>query len=572
MPSGSVRRTAPALVALLAIPSLLVACGSSSPPAVTEQYSSPHAIGAALRRGPHGASAASDSHVVGALRSPGGSFLKDRYGRVVFLHGVNAVYKYPPFELYADPHKPWNFNASDARKIASLGFNVVRLGILWEGLEPGHGGPNQPAVCTPGNPRPVAATGMFNKRVADAYLKHVAQTVDLLGRYHIYTLLDMHQDVYSQPFRGEGAPEWAVCTDDVPIVPSGGRWSTNYSNPMLDTAIQHFWANNVEGNLQGQYDLVWHTVAQYFHNNRWIAGYDPFNEPFSREITPDDTLAFAADLECFYTGTAHVGSLDISNDPVSCPPTDPGRGVVPTIESVDRVHPVFIEPDIYGLRHGKPNLLGPMPYPRLVFNFHVYCGYRNPVTGDPTNLNACSGQEVHSILNRERERTQLTSRRQPGGPAWFMSEFGATQNLDLLDLVTGYADVFQLSWIYWAWKYYDDPTGSTSEPLVSPTGVISPIANVLSRTYPEAVAGIPVQQSFDPASGDFDLTYEPLSSIKAPTVVFVPGVRDYHHGYCARTTGGHIVSAPGASRLLVANSPGAGVVDVNLVAGTCSRV
>ena len=33
------------------------------------------------------------------------------------------------------------------------------------------------------------------------------------------TLLDMHQDVYDKLFRGEGAPEWAVCTDNVPIVP-----------------------------------------------------------------------------------------------------------------------------------------------------------------------------------------------------------------------------------------------------------------------------------------------------------------------------------------------------------------
>ena len=84
-----------------------------------------------------------------------------------------------------------------------LGFNVVRLGIEWQALEPGSGGPNQPQVCTPGAP---GNAHEWNKAVAEAYLNHVAATVNLLARYGIYTLLDMHQDVYNKNFRGEGAP------------------------------------------------------------------------------------------------------------------------------------------------------------------------------------------------------------------------------------------------------------------------------------------------------------------------------------------------------------------------------
>ena len=38
--------------------------------------------------------------VSGPIRSPGGPYLYDREGRVVLFHGVNAVYKHPPFELY----------------------------------------------------------------------------------------------------------------------------------------------------------------------------------------------------------------------------------------------------------------------------------------------------------------------------------------------------------------------------------------------------------------------------------------------------------------------------------------
>src|SRR5271154_5304728 len=70
--------------------------------------------------------------VTGVLRAPGGPDMVDSFGRTVFFHGVNAVYKRRPYELYVDPGKPWNFDANDARRIAALGFNVVRLGILWQ--------------------------------------------------------------------------------------------------------------------------------------------------------------------------------------------------------------------------------------------------------------------------------------------------------------------------------------------------------------------------------------------------------------------------------------------------------
>ncbi|HEX4245159.1 MAG TPA: hypothetical protein VHY77_06315, partial [Acidimicrobiales bacterium] len=85
--------------------------------------------------GTHPGFAAADSYAHGPLAADSGPFLTDREGRVVFLRGTNAVYKRAPFELYADPGKPWNFTRADAQRMAKLGFNVVRLGLIWEGLE-----------------------------------------------------------------------------------------------------------------------------------------------------------------------------------------------------------------------------------------------------------------------------------------------------------------------------------------------------------------------------------------------------------------------------------------------------
>ncbi len=87
-------------------------------------------------------SAEPDAGVPSFLHSPGGPYLYDAKGRVVLLHGTNVVYKHAPYIAYPDPGRPWNFDASDAARMQSLGFNVVRLGIEWQGLEPGSGGPD----------------------------------------------------------------------------------------------------------------------------------------------------------------------------------------------------------------------------------------------------------------------------------------------------------------------------------------------------------------------------------------------------------------------------------------------
>ena len=552
------RRAGAVLAGLVAAAVVVSGCTTPSAPGVVRQYGS-------RTPGTHPAPGPAADLVSGPLRAPGGPYLYDRYGRVVFLHGVNAVYKYPPFELTPAPGQPWNFSASDARTIARLGFNVVRLGITWQGLEPGHGGPNQPGVCTPGTP---GNPHMFNAAVAGRYVEALAKTVRLLAEAHVYTLLDMHQDVYNQAFRGEGAPAWAVCTGSNPVVALPGRWSANYRNAALDTAMAHFWNNDVVGNLQGQFDQAWAVVARYFRDDPWVVGYDVFNEPFEREVVAYDALHFAGLLQCFYTGRADPGTLADTTDPLSCPPNDPRRGAVPTIESASPGHLVFIEPDIYSSRN-HPSLLGPMDFSNLVLEFHSYCPFRSPVTGDPTNLAACVAHVDGTVDRRRNELPLLSTPRQPGGPAWLMGEFGATQSSALLEQTTSNADLEQLGWIYWAWKYYDDPTGSSDEALAAPDGRPGPTAAVLAQVYPEAVAGRPVSFSFDPETARFQLVYVPSNRVRAPTVIAVPRAGHYPSGFCTTVEGGRIISAPGADELLVANERSAALVTVTLDPGRC---
>jgi len=513
------------------------------------------------------ASQASAPGVPSFMTSPGGPYLYDADNRVVLLHGVNVVYKHPPYIAYPDPGTPWNFGAADAARMQHLGFNVVRLGIEWQALEPGSGGPNQPKICTPGTP---GHPHEFNRAVAMRYLEHVAATVKLLSRYGIYTLLDMHQDVYNQGFLGEGAPNWAVCTDGVPIVPTGGRWSNNYSNPQLDTAVAHFWRNDVVGDLQGQFDLVWATVANYFRNDPWVVGYDPYNEPFSTETQVAAQSTFTGNLECFYTGKAHTGFLANGTSPLVCPSDVPNDGVIPSIQSVDHRHLIFVEPDIYWVTGGNvPSQLGPMPFQRVVFNFHVYCGDRSPVTGNPTDLLRCLQSEETTASEQDITRLSMSSRYQSSGPAIFMSEFGATTSPSLAGFDAEWAGLSQVGWAYWAWRYYDDPTGSSAEGLVLPDGNYSPIVTVLSRTYPQEVAGVANSVLFNPFTGSFNMTYSPSLAARGVTVVDIAASQHYPTGWCAAVRGGQITSSPGATHLTVRTSGHPLQVYVSVTAGAC---
>ncbi len=503
--------------------------------------------------------------VQGPLVASGGPFLHDRAGRVVVLHGVNVVYKHPPYEVFPDPGKPWNFDAADASLMARLGFDVVRLGMTWRGLEPGTAPANDPAICRKGPP---GDPHQFDEAVLDRYLGRLKQTVDLLGRFHIFTILDMHQDVYNEMFDGEGAPDWAVCTDGVPSVDPPGRWSLEYATAAAGIAYDHFWDNDVVGDLQGQFDLVWGKVAGYFSGDPWVIGYDPFNEPFSSSLVTLGNEHFDAQLECFYTGLAHVGRTS-SGAPLVCPPSDPSVGVIPTILASDPKHLVFDEPDNFASR-GFPTLVGPMDFPNLVYNVHVYCGARSPKTGNPTDVAACVSQDVRSLALRAEDLREMASPAQPGGPAWFVSEFGASSDPVLVAAFTARANAHLVGWAYWSWRYYADPTGSAAESLLMADGRLRSTARVLAQTYPEAVAGRPTSISSDPATGAFRLRYVPGHALHAPTVIVVPAAVHYPSGYCATVRGGTVVSGRDSALLEVRNAAHGSTVQVTVTPGPCA--
>ena len=144
------------------------------------------------------------------------------------FHGVNVVYKHAPYEVYPDPGKPWNFTAADASLDGPTGLQRGAVGCRLGRSRARNGDGQRPRNLHARHNRAIPDNS--NRTLLQRYLSRLELTVNLLGRYHIYTILDMHQDVYNEMFDGEGAPRWAVCTDGVHPTDPPGRWSREYAD------------------------------------------------------------------------------------------------------------------------------------------------------------------------------------------------------------------------------------------------------------------------------------------------------------------------------------------------------
>ena len=97
------------------------------------------------------------------------------------------------------------------------------------------------------------------------------------------------------------------------------------------------------------------------------------------------------------------------------------------------------------------------------------------------------------------------------GDVPFLTEFGATDDLETIERIVRLADDHMVSWQYWHYCDCDDPTTSGpgravagDRPVASRRGATTSSARscaLLARPYPRAVAGTPRSFGFDPRRG-----------------------------------------------------------------------
>jgi len=449
-----------------------------------------------------------------------GRWITDAKGRVVILHGVNMVYKRPPYYPAAT-----GFGEDDAAFLQRNGFNTVRLGVIYKGVEP--------------NP------GAYD----DGYLNQIAATESTLARHGIFSQLDFHQDMYNERFQGEGWPDWAVQDDGLPNQPQLGFPSNYFGMPPLLRAYDHFWANDPGPGgigLQDRYAAAWAHVAARFAKARHTLGLDLMNEPWPG--TPWTSCLAAAGCPGF-DGSA-MGPFY--------------RRVIDRIRAVERQKLIWYEPNVL-FNFAAGTALPDLADRSAGFSFHVYC--TQGLAPPPYTGSSCETLDDAVLSNADR-RAQST------GDALLLSEFGATDDLATIRRNVQLADRHLVSWQYWHYCECRDPTTTGSgaqavvvDPSQPPTGsnVKEAKLDVLSQPYPQLVAGTPGAWRFDPATRIFQFAY----STKGPggkrfarrvkkrsrgalkirqTEIFLGKAR-YPKGYRVSARGGAITSKPKAGVL-----------------------
>jgi len=452
-------------------------------------------------------------------------FVRDGAGRAVFFHGVNAIWKHPP---YVPPAA--YFDEPDARFLADNGFNAVRLGVLWAGVEP--------------------VEGQYD----ESYLDAIAAIVHMLGHHGIAVLLDFHQDLYNEKYAGEGFPDWAVIDDGFPNIPIFGFPGNYFANPATFHAFDNLWLNR--DGLWAKYRAFWKHVASRFSGKRNLLGYDLLNEPWPGSQWPT----------CV--------------NPVGCPQWDVAflqpfhENVIAGIREADTATPVWWEPQTVdsGGAGNSVGLLSPIADParNQGISFHVYslgALFGAAALAVPPALNDPIASLNEGLVF---EQQAIAAARNDSG--LLVTEFGASDATDEIDRVARLADQHMVSWFYWAYATWNDPTGSASEGLFDddldrPGSLKQAKLDALLRTYPQAVAGRPKSLSFDPVSKAFSLVYEADTSIAAPTIVFVPVARHYGGHYSVSIAGPAVVTSAPDAPLLVVQNTSYGLVKLGVTKG-----
>lgn len=182
----------------------------------------------------------------------------DEYGRHRIFNGINYTDKNgAKFTMLHDKE----FTEFHLKTLSRCGFNIIRLGVTWEAIEP--------------------EQGKYNEE----YIDKIVHAMDMCHKYGMYVFIDMHQDLYGPAARvgGDGAPQWASLTDRAKVKKSKRVWATGYFwGKSVHNCFDNFWANKeVNGiGLQEHFINMWKHIAERVKDHPALFGFDLFNEPF----------------------------------------------------------------------------------------------------------------------------------------------------------------------------------------------------------------------------------------------------------------------------------------------------
>lgn len=348
--------------------------------------------------------------------------------------------------------------------------------------------------------------------------------------------------MYNERFSGAGAADWAVLDDGLPPIPNVGFPYNQFVMPALLRAYDHFLANDPAPDgigLQDHFAAMWAQVAKVVGGTEGLFGYEFYNEPW-----PGFQYPFCIFGDCAFAD----GQLTSLN-----------RKVAAAIRQVDATTMQYYEP--YSLFNtGFPTTVGALNDPNAGFAFHDYCSLAQ-VLG---TYSLCRPID-EAVFNNADAHIKGT------GEASLLTEFGASNSVELLDSITSLADQHMVGWQYWAYNegfvksVGEPPAGDNLDTLHPP---------LLSAPHPRSIAGTPLSYGFDRASSTFTLRYTAQRvdgagafAPGAATEIAVPPSQ-YPYGYAVAVNGATVTSAANAPVLRVSADVGSSEMSVTITPGS----
>ncbi|WP_062105948.1 cellulase family glycosylhydrolase [Bacillus niameyensis] len=450
-----------------------------------------------------------------SVRVQGNRFV-DKLGRHVLLHGVNMVCKDKSVHYVGD------WGEKDFYNLKKWGMNVIRFGVIWDGIEP--------------------EAGAYN----DLYIEELRRLIQLANKFGLFVFLDMHQDLFSADF-GDGAPVWATITDGEEYEP-GETWSDAYLfNGAVQKSFDHFW-NNTPGpdgvGIQDHFIQAWAYLVEKLHMEPNIIGYDLFNEPFiGSPVQQVNEQIFTAFAECYQR---KYGEIDLNqlysafsdpkekqtyfsllDDPetykevVDAPSTvlqsfekkilsEFYRKAAYAIRSIDAERILFLETNYFS-NLGTSSMIQPVldnngnKDPQQAYSPHSY-----DVVVDSDLAHTANDRRLEFIFERHEETRQRLDM------PMLIGEWGAFYNSHKTGHVALHIKrlMERLLCSDTYWSYTDDMDQSSSF-----LGI--------QRAYPIAVAGTLLQYRHEDAIGTYQMKWEETSVIGAPTLIYLPDIRNF---------------------------------------------
>lgn len=442
----------------------------------------------------------------------------DSFGREILLHGINLVNKNPEVNYLGTE------NQEDFKIFKHWGFNCIRLGIIWDGLEP--------------------EPGKYNEE----YLQGIDQRLQWAKDNQIYVVLDMHQDLYSVKY-SDGAPEWATIDEHKPHL-TGDLWSDSYLiSPAVQTAFDNFWVNTPAPDgvgIQDHYIAAWKHVAERYADNPTVIGYDIMNEPFmgsgANDIMPVLLTAYAQVfsettgkeppgeeelLEIWSKEDSRLEALkNIAEADKYKRVIDAIYGINAPFEStvlsgfyqkvrneirkVDKNHILFLE-------HGYFNNAGVYSAIRPVLDengnpdpLQAYAAHGYDLLTDTKEVERPSYERVELVFNRIGETSVRLNM-----PV-LLGEWGAFHSksdkmVETADHAIGMIEKLKFSNTYWAYYKDIDQYPYFNQSIVRP--------------YPCEISGNLESYMYDRDSGIFECVWFEDTQISSPTKIYLPDLR-----------------------------------------------